>query len=252
MVGTVASRTTASIKPAPPRGMTTSTRPRAWIRCVTLARSSLGSSCTASAVQTLDDRARRAAPSPARHWSAPPTNYLATAPRYRTSASARTHRPSRSACPRRRCRRRRAEPAADAAVVRWAACCREAPRQSGRAVPRPDAALRRCRRCGCGFSASLSSMASGVPAALAASRSSALACRMAPASRARCRLRHAAREFFVSVLRVANSRAATRARRAASCTCSRNSVTDGACTLIDPAYRTCPRRSTGVRSVTVD
>ena len=48
MVGTLASRTTASIRPAPPRGMTTSTRPRAWIRWVTLARSSLGSSCTAS------------------------------------------------------------------------------------------------------------------------------------------------------------------------------------------------------------
>src|SRR5690554_7681841 len=34
MVGTVASRTTASIKPAPPRGITTSTRTRAWIRWV--------------------------------------------------------------------------------------------------------------------------------------------------------------------------------------------------------------------------
>ncbi len=49
MVGTVASRTTASIRPAPPRGITTSTSPRAWIRWVTLARSALGSSCTASA-----------------------------------------------------------------------------------------------------------------------------------------------------------------------------------------------------------
>ena len=49
MVGTIASRTTASISPAPPRGITTSTRPRAWIRWVTLARSALGSSCTASA-----------------------------------------------------------------------------------------------------------------------------------------------------------------------------------------------------------
>ncbi len=48
MVGTIASRTTASISPAPPRGITTSTRPRAWIRWVTLARSSAGSSCTAS------------------------------------------------------------------------------------------------------------------------------------------------------------------------------------------------------------
>ena len=47
--GTVASRTTASISPAPPRGMTTSTRPRAWISCVTLERSWLGSNCTASA-----------------------------------------------------------------------------------------------------------------------------------------------------------------------------------------------------------
>ena len=36
MVGTIASRTTASISPAPPRGITTSTRPRAWIRWVTL------------------------------------------------------------------------------------------------------------------------------------------------------------------------------------------------------------------------
>ena len=42
MVGTFASRTTASIRPAPPRGITTSTSPRAWIRCVTLARSVAG------------------------------------------------------------------------------------------------------------------------------------------------------------------------------------------------------------------
>ncbi|SKV48126.1 Uncharacterised protein [Mycobacteroides abscessus subsp. abscessus] len=32
MVGTCASRTTASIRPAPPRGITTSTSPRAWMR----------------------------------------------------------------------------------------------------------------------------------------------------------------------------------------------------------------------------
>ena len=49
MVGTCASRTTASIRLAPPRGITTSTRPRAWIRCVTVDRSAAESSCTASA-----------------------------------------------------------------------------------------------------------------------------------------------------------------------------------------------------------
>ena len=61
MVGTIASRTTASISPAPPRGITTSTRPRAWIRCVTLARSSLGSSCTASALRFSIASASRSA-----------------------------------------------------------------------------------------------------------------------------------------------------------------------------------------------
>ena len=49
MVGTCASRTTASIRLAPPRGITTSTRPRAWIRCVTVDRSAAESSWTASA-----------------------------------------------------------------------------------------------------------------------------------------------------------------------------------------------------------
>ena len=45
--------------------------------------------------------------------------------------------------------------------------------------------------------------------------------------------------FFVAVFKVASSRAATRARRAASWTCWRKSRAAGACTLIDPAYRTC-------------
>src|SRR5271157_5643637 len=48
MVGTCASRTTASIRLAPPRGITTSTRPRAWIRWVTVDRSSAEISWTAS------------------------------------------------------------------------------------------------------------------------------------------------------------------------------------------------------------
>ena len=49
MVGTVAFSTTALINPAPPRGITTSTSPRARMRWVTLDRSSDGSNCTASA-----------------------------------------------------------------------------------------------------------------------------------------------------------------------------------------------------------
>ncbi len=69
MTGTVESSTTARIRPAPPRGMTRSTRPRACIRCVAEERSSVGdhldrvgrqSRLGKRAAHDLDDRGVRA------------------------------------------------------------------------------------------------------------------------------------------------------------------------------------------------
>ena len=116
---------------------------------------------------------------------------------------------------------------------------RAAPHRSGRAGRRPGAARRRCRRCAAGFSASRSSIASGVPAARGGSRSAALAARIVRASRQHASAAACSARFLVSVLSVASSRAATRARRAASWTCWRKSWRVGACRLISPAYRTC-------------
>ena len=131
MVGTVASRTTASIRPAPPRGMTTSTSPRAWIRWVTLERSELGSSCTASSGRPSPASAPRSTrTSSALDFAAEELPRSSTAlPDFSVNPKASTVTLGR---PRRRCRRRRGEPAADAAAGRWAWCDRAAPRRSGR------------------------------------------------------------------------------------------------------------------------
>src|ERR1700757_540636 len=85
--------------------------------------------------------------------------------------------------------------------------------------------------------ASRSSIAVGVATARAASRSSALAARIcsvwAPIASAADR----SAASLAAVGNNASAWAATRARRAASCTSWRKSGRDGACTLIYPGYR---------------
>ncbi len=59
ITGTVDCSTTVRISDAPPRGMTTSTRPRARSSSVTESRVSPGTSCTASAGNPLSAKASR-------------------------------------------------------------------------------------------------------------------------------------------------------------------------------------------------
>src|SRR5215218_8797712 len=95
----------------------------------------------------------------------------------------------------------------------------------------------------CGLSARRSSIASGVPAALATARSSLFASSTLEAWRSTLSAAACKAEFLAAVLNVANSRAATLARRAASCTCWRKPGVDGACKVIAPAYRSAVLRS---------
>ena len=181
MVGTIASRTTASINPAPPRGITTSTRPRAWIRCVTLARSALAA---AARRRHCDSR------SPAR----PKCLHQSGIGPGRRRAAAKQHRVARlQRQPEgvdRDVRPALVDDADDTerhpllaqlkAVGQRAATQHLTDRvRQTRDLTQPEAmpSMR------FGFSASRSSIASGVPAALAIARSSALAARIAPSSR---------------------------------------------------------------------
>jgi len=59
MTGTVDSSTTELMSEAPPRGMSTSTRPRARMRCLTDSRSRPGTSCTASTGTCVPSSASR-------------------------------------------------------------------------------------------------------------------------------------------------------------------------------------------------
>ena len=247
MVGTCASRTTASIKPAPPRGMTTSTRPRAWIRCVTLARSSLGSSCTASRLEPLAGQrgAQRV------HQRRVGVHRRRTATQQHGIAGLE-RQPER------------VDGDVGPALVDDSDHAERNPllaqlRPLGRVRPRSTSPIgigqachlsqpvRRCRRRAGG---SARAGPASRPACLPRGRrrgprrwpQGSRACGRARASAAACSARS-----LVSVLSVASVRAAPRARRAASWTCWRKSATDGACRLINPAYRTPPVRSTRVR-----
>ena len=94
----------------------------------------------------------------------------------------------------------------------------------------------------CGFSASRSSMASGVPAARAASRSSALAARISCARASTASAAACSARSLVAVLSVPSVRAATaRPARGVVDLLRAGQASAGACTLIRPAYRTCPR-----------
>ncbi len=225
MVGTIASRTTASIRPAPPRGITTSTRPRAWIRWVTLARSALGSSCTASTLRV--PRSTSASRSAVTSAAFELRRRRAAAQQHRVAGLERQpERVDRHVGPalvddadhtERNPLLTQLKPVGQRAAAQHLADrvgqARDLTQPGGDAVDalrvqRQPVEHRLRRACGLGSGQILG--VGGQDARVHGSTLSAAAC---------------SARFFVSVLSVANSRAATRARRAASCTCSRKSET---------------------------